>query len=364
LAVCVIIWMPALRHNAAHDAPWILTTNAGVNFYAGNQEGSTGRFRPPAGVTFFETTTGTTSGVTPAGAQRALTTQAVAGTDRAADSAYWFGAAGTWIRTHPADYAALRLRKTLLVLQGHEIGQIESPAFHRQRLPALRIFWVGWSLVLSLAVVGFWSGLQQPATRQATKRLALLTAALLLPCVVFFVTARYRLVAVPLLCVLAGMGLTALLAQWRQQRRRFWISLLVVVAVFSATRIGGATSVSRQAWENAQMADRLYAVGQLDEAIVFLENAQRLQPQRLEVHLNLALYRSERGAPGDLVSATQTLRRLAARFPDHPIVLFNWARVLEQTGDSNAARHVYGRVLELDPSFDAARQRLQALEPR
>ena len=372
-ALCLV---PQLRHNAARGSTWTLTTNAGVNFYAGNHEGSRGRFRPPPGVAFFqdmvdlnaahlsENADSSRKSLPPALAKRALTTRAVTASDRAADSAYWFQQAGAWIAAKPMDYAGLLLRKTALVMQGHEIGQIESPSFHRQRLPLLRVFWVGWSLLLSLAVVGAWSGLRNRGNRAVVLRLTLLILTLLLPCIAFFVTARYRLVAVPLLCVLAGMGATTLFSQWRQQRSRFWICLLLLIVVFALTRVGGKPSPSRQAWENAQMAERLYTSGQLDEAIAYQEVAQQLQPQRLEIQLNLALYWSERGAVGDLQGAEQMLRGLAGRFPDRPVVLFNWASLLEQTGDTTGARRVYRRVLELDPALEAARQNLRALDRR
>lgn len=148
--------LPALRHNAARGLPCTLTTNAGVNFYAGNHERCRGRFRPPPGVEFFQATVdlqgqglamnsdGAALGaLPPALAKRALTTRAVAASDDAADSAYWFQRSWEWIRSQPVDFAALLLRKAALVVQGSEIGQIESPSFHRQRLPVLRIFWVG-----------------------------------------------------------------------------------------------------------------------------------------------------------------------------------------------------------------------------
>ena len=84
----------------------------------------------------------------------------------------------------------------------------------------------------------------------------------------------------------------------------------------------------------------------------------------MEAQLNLALYWSERAAPGDLKRAEEFLRSLVAQFPDRPILLFNWASLLEQTGNRQEAQRVYRRTLELAPDFEAARQNLRAYEQR
>jgi hypothetical protein len=366
-ALLLLGWLlalaPMLAHNASHGALWTLTTNAGVNFYAGNNPESRGRFRPPPGIAFFANVPQTSEGgrLPPALARRQLTTEAVAGTAHAADSAAWMRRSLDWMRSEPVRFGWLLLRKVGLVLQGREIGQIESPAYQRQRLPWLRVFWVGWSLLLPLAFVGAWLGWRQPDNRPVARTWTLLVVMLLLPCVLFFVTARYRLVAVPFASLLAGMALTLLLDLWRRRRRAFWGWIGALVILVAGTRIGARPAASAAGWENAQMAERLYASGDLQQAIRYQEVAARQLPGRREIVLNLALYWSERAAEGDLRRAEHTLRLLAQAHPDDAVVLFNWASLLQQTGEAGRARQVYRRVLEIEPSFEAARRNLQIL---
>jgi 4-amino-4-deoxy-L-arabinose transferase-like glycosyltransferase len=362
-AAWVAVLAPVFVRNARQGGGLVLTTNAGVNFYAGNSPGANGRFRQPPGVQFF---TAPLAHADPHGplpsavAARALTVEAVAGTPAAARSSEWFARSWEWMRAQPAAYVGLVLRKLGLVLQGREIAQIESVSFHRRRLTALRAFFVNLTWILPLAALGIWCTRR---TRSSEQRLALwMIAATLLPCVVFFVTARYRLPALPFLTLFAGAG-AAQLVDWARARR---VRVLVAAVAFclaaaALTRVGGRAPRRAPGWQNAQMAERVYALGDLEAAIRFQEEAARWLPDRTEVLLNLALYWSERNNATDLARAEQLLRRLAQSAPQQPLVLFNLGVVLEQRGRQDEARRVWERVLQLDAEFQPARERLQSL---
>lgn len=364
--VLACVWsatlLPVLVRNVQHDGSWVLTTNAGVNFYAGNQPGANGRFRPPPGVQFFTAPLAHAEiqGELPSAvAARALTVEAVAGSADAARSSLWFARAWDWIRDDPGAFIVLSLRKLGLVLQGREIAQIESVAFHQARLPALRLLFVNLSWILPLAVLGIWRT-RAPGSPQRWLTLAMIVATLL-PCVVFFVTARYRLVALPYLALFAGAGAASL---WNDVRTRHGRALLQATVlcgvVAAATRLGAQPPRSAPGWSNAQMAERVYALGDLEAAIRYQEEAARWLPERTAVQLNLALYWSERNTGSDLERAEQLLRRLAERAPEQPVVLFNLGVILEQRGRVDEARRVWERVLQLDPTFGPARERLRS----
>jgi len=360
-AVWLVVLSPVLLRNARQGAGLVLTTNGGVNFYAGNAPGATGRFREPPGVRFFASPgfdqARPQASLPPAVAARALTVRAVAGGDEAADSAAWMRRARSWIGAHPADFLLLELRKIWLLLQAREVAQIESYAFHRQRLPALRPYVVTFTWIWPLAALGLWCAWR--GRRGDAGVVAGFAAALLCTCVAFFVTSRYRLAAVPELAVLAGFGATTLLS-WvaRREARRVALALAVLVPLGVATRLGARPPRNAPGWENAQMAERLYALGDLEGAIRYQEEAARWVPERPDVQLNLALYWSERHGPGDLGRAERLLRELARRAPGQAIVHFNLGVVLEQQGDLEGARAAWRRALAIDPQFGPARSRL------
>ena len=356
----LVVLLPVLVRNAWLGAGPVVATNGGVNFYAGNQPGATGRFRAPQGVRFFaapvfESTAG--ADLPSAVAARALTVQAVAGDLTAADSRLWLGRSWRWIRSEPLAAAALPWRKAWLVLQAREIPQVESYAFHARRLWLLRAFGVDFGVLWPLAALGLWQARRLRVPGRGV--IALYALALLLPCLVFFVTARYRLAVVPYVALFAGFGVATL---WGWMGARAWrsaaLALLAIAPLALAARVGARPPRGTAGWENAQMAERLYALGDLQGAIAWQERAAAILPERFEVQLDLALYWSERRGEGDLERAALLLERLVKRWPREPIAWFNWGVVLADQGRISEARLAWGRALELDPRFEPARSRL------
>lgn len=363
VVACVLVLTPTLVRNARLVAGPVLTTNAGVNFYAGNAPGANGRFKEPPGVRFF-TTAGAIAPAQhalPSGvAARALTVGSVAGTPAAADSRLWFGRSWEWIRSEPLAFGALLVLKVFLMLQSREIAQIESVEFHKQRIRLLAWFCVDLAWILPLAVLGAWT-----ARKQAQAHAALAFAVtLLLPCVIFFVTTRYRLNAVPFLALLAGCGAAYLVRAIATRRyAAAGVALAAVVGMALLTRVGAQPPATSAGWENAQMAERVYALGDLDAAIAYQEAAARLAPNRLEVQMNLALYWSERKHGDDLTRAAQLLEASVRRWPNEALLHFNLGTVYEAQQRAEDAGHAYERALRLDPNLTPARRALEALRP-
>jgi cytochrome c-type biogenesis protein CcmH/NrfG len=303
------------------------------------------------------------SSLPPDVARRALTVRAAAGSDDAADSALWMRRARTWIVAQPGAFAALQLRKARWLLQAGEGAQIESWSFQRQRIGLLRLFIVDFGWIWPLAVLGTWHAWRQ--RRRGTWIVAGFALALLLPCLVFFVSARYRLAAVPPLAVLGGSGAAALIDWIRVRRvRQAAIASAAVLGLVLLSRIGADNGTSGFGWEHVQMADRLYALGDLDGAIASQTAAAQLMSDRPEVPMQLALYWSERNAPGDADRALALLRETASRHPDRAAVWFNLGVVLVRQGHGEEARQAWQRALTADPSFEPARARLRAAEGR
>jgi len=356
LLACGVVIAPVVVRNAQQGAVAI-TTNGGINFYAGNGPGANGRFREPPGVAFFRNPVFTSPEVPPALAARALRVDAIAGTNAAADSRAW--TARTWqsIGQSPARFVELMLRRAWLISQAREIAQVENYSFHAQRLPLLRLLLVDFGWLWPFALLGWWSGWR--SARSRTLAVAGFMVAALFTCLVFFVTTRYRLAAVPFVAVLAGHGLSSGVG-W--VRSRAWSRVaaagLILLSAGVVTRLGAKPPRGSEGWDAAQMAERLYATGDLEGAIRYQERAAAVLPERLEVALNLALYWSERGASGDLERAERTVRDLVRRAPDRALLHFNLGVLLEQQGRLEEARQSWAEALRLDPGFEPARSRL------
>jgi cytochrome c-type biogenesis protein CcmH/NrfG len=292
--------------------------------------------------------------------------EAVAGSAAAADSRAWWSRSWAWIRDHPGDFTVLLLRRLGLTLQGREIAQIESVSFHRQRLWPLQLFWVSWFWILPLALLGIgfilrrWGSFAAP--RRDSFALFGFTLVTLVPCLLFFVTARYRLAALPFFCLLAGCGVAGLGEALHSRDTRRLVSLALVLAgAVALTRLGAQASPNAAGWEMAQMAERAYTLGDLDGTIRQQQEAARLLPRRLEVRLNLALYLAERQDAGDLERAEALLRELVQRDPAQPHFLYALGTILVQQQKLDEARRAWEEALRLDPDFTPARESLQLL---
>ena len=364
---CLLVLAPVAVRNSRHGGGLVLTTNGGVNFYAGNFEGANGRFREPPGVQFFRDpalpTADPRAPLPPQVAERALTVVAAAGTERAADSSVWLHLAWDWIRTHPVDFLVLEIRKAWLLLQEQEVTHLESFAFHRERLAALRFFVVGFSWILPFALLGGWCAGRQRILGAGLA--AGFMVALLLPALLFFVTSRYRLAAVPELALFAGFGV-ATVGQWLRARawKRVALGTAFLLPVFVLSRTAGAPPPGELAWQHSQMAFRLSALGDLEAAIRSQERAAQLLPHDARPRVELARYLNERRAVGDLERAESLLRDAAVQLPERPDVPFLLGLVLVRQGRTEEARAAWQRALAIDPGFAPARARLREGAPR
>jgi len=355
---CTVVIAPVVLRNARLGGGLTLTTNGGVNFWAGNNPDARGPFHAPPGVTFFTSPVfEQDTSLPPAVAARALTVRAVAGTDAAAESRRWFAAAFAWMVQHPLDALELWARKAWLVLQAREVAQIESSEFHARRLHMHRLFAVDFGWLWPLAAIGLWHARRRQ--RDATWTIAAVAVAALLPCIVFFVSARYRLPAVPALALLAGAGVAALIESVRRRRgRELAAALAVGIPLALAAHAGGRPPRSAAGWEHAQMAERWYASGDLAAAIDEQEQAATLLPDHPAAQINLALFWYERGGPGDLERAIERLRQVCRRWPADATAHYNLGLVLESGGDRTGAVAAWRTTLQLDPGFAPARSRL------
>jgi 4-amino-4-deoxy-L-arabinose transferase-like glycosyltransferase len=122
----------------------------------------------------------------------------------------------------------LSLRKLYLFWNAYEIPNNEDYNLVRSLSRPLRVAFVGWSIVAPLALLALATGVWR------RRGGGLLVASLAVVCasvVAMFVTARYRLPAVPLLLLLAGGGVEVITSAFESRQRRVFVSALVAVCV-------------------------------------------------------------------------------------------------------------------------------------
>jgi tetratricopeptide (TPR) repeat protein len=295
VAVPVLLALvPTLRHNRIASGRLVpVSVNGGINFYIGNNPDydATVAIRP--------------------GLRWEDLTQRFGSMD---DPVQWqqnfYRAAFDWMRAEPGAWLQLQLRKTVLFWNRAEIDRNQDSSAMLGDSPVLRWFAVPWSVLGALGLVGL-----VVARRSARHEPAhLMALAQMLGVVLFFVTSRYRTLAVPWVAILAGAGAVwaaAALAGGDARRRAIAVAALAAAAVAVVPP-----------WLGAARAD-----------------FGRPEFERAEV---LARQGDADGALGAFAAA-------AARHPDDPDVRFRYGEQLQRLGHHEAARSEYQRAADLAP---------------
>jgi tetratricopeptide (TPR) repeat protein len=275
-----------------------------MNLYIGNHPGARGFFRVPPLVpsaladdpeeqrAVFQTLAERASG-------RALRPSEV--------SAYWTRRALDFAREQPLDWLRLLGRKIALSFNAYEPWSARSVTLARDASPVLRLPLLGFGVLAPFAVLGLW------ATRRAAARLIPLYAWLAtvwLTLWSFFVLARYRAAALPLVALFAAAGIAWLVQTLRARELRALAAGLVALL---ALGVAAHAPLGRQdlgiAYYN--LGNRLRSQGQPARAVdAYLEAIHRA-PAYLSAYNNLALAYEDLGWRDEAIRAWQVLAHVA-----------------------------------------------------
>jgi len=213
---CALVIAPVAYRNWAVGGDSVLIShNAGLNFYIGNNADydQTTRIRPGR-----------------AWAELVEMPERRAGIEQpSAKSRYFFAQSWQYITSEPLDFLGLLAYKGYLFLRGDEIPRNRDLYFARNDSALLAILlWkkglaFPFGLVAPLALLGLFAVLRSAEPPEG-RLLVLFVACYALSVVLFFVTGRYRLPAVPVLLLFAACGVRLL---WQ----RPWPTLAALAAL-------------------------------------------------------------------------------------------------------------------------------------
>ncbi len=142
-----------------------------------------------------------------------------------AANVYWLRRAADFWLTDPLGALANTARKMQLFWSAYEVPNSENYYYVRDRSPYLQLAFAQWWWVAPLGLFGLIVGLSR--NRSAAQLLLLCLSGVVVSVLVVFVSSRYRLPAVPLLIVGAGIACDWLV---RQVQMRHWRDLSHVAA--------------------------------------------------------------------------------------------------------------------------------------
>lgn len=328
--------LPATIHNAVASHDFVpVTSNAGLNFFIGNNEDATGIFYPLPEIDFVRDPTSRSY------IERAL------GRNMSPSqiSRYWFERALKSIRANPGHEVKLLARKFAMFFNGYEVPQIEVYDIARTEYGTLRILFVPFWALSALGLTGLLFSLRR------WRRYFLFSSFMVvyaLTIIAFFVTARYRVQVAPVFALFAGHAVLGIAPRHLSSLRRTAAVVGVAAALFLLTdpTLFAMDPAHVMYRERIHRARRLSDEGDYKDAVAEADSAIALFPNFAEGYWQRAIIHRENN---DLFKAMEDYSRTLKRRSDLPTVHYDLAQIMREINLRERAIGEYRKAIELNP---------------
>jgi tetratricopeptide (TPR) repeat protein len=328
-----------------------VTAHGGINFYIGNNPGADGWYKTPPG---FEPTQ---EGLVRSGR---LLAEAETGEslDDAEAAAYWFMKGGDYLLENPGAGLALLARKLYLFWHAYEKPLEGNMDYLASFSPLLSGLPLGFGAVAPLALLGVLLMIRRWHTGAGL--LTLFVLVYMATLVLFFVTSRYRLVAVPFLLLHGAHA-----AWWclDRLRRREWkplgagAAVVVIAAVLGNSFLLGVEDRGAMdlAYTYYNAGNILSRKGETEAAVTSFKHAVELNPEVERFYHGWGNALGKLGRHVEAVSVFEACCRrwsgsaraqYALGYACHTLAGKDAARSAELLG---RAEEAYSASLEIDP---------------
>ena len=307
-ALCLgiaLVVAPVTLRNRIVGGEWVLVSyNAGVNFYIGNNpdHDHTVTIRPGREWIDLVNRPEREAGIT----------------GRSAGSRYFFSQSWSFVSSDPVGYFGLMLHKARLFWRGDEIPRNLDPYHAREHSSLLQgLLWKDglafpFGLIAPLALFGLGACLVGPLRRSPAGSLVLLfTATYAFSVILFFVTGRYRLPVVPFLLLFAAHGLTTL--SCLRGSRLVLAGALVLLLMLGTNRGVGAMNPEGDAYQRFYTGVAFQEQGMAANALREYRSAVELDPAHEEALFGMATLYAKRRRYDDSIEVG---RQLLDYYPD------------------------------------------------
>jgi len=333
----LVVLMPVTVRNFVVSQDFVLvTSNGGLNFYIGNSEISSGSYALPPGLDIVNDPDG-----------KAIAEEAVGRELGPSEvSSYWYGRARAFISENPGRWTRLLVRKLSWATSSYELPQLENYYFQSRYSRLLSFPLPGFAILAPLGLLGLGLTLR----RRRSLLLALFFAIYVLSVVAFFVLARYRLPAVPVLIIGAAYAVFEIA---RRVRERDWRSLvipavaLVVLGLIVNTNFYGVDRGKGFAQSHYRLGIIYGDRGDNDRAIEEYRRSISIDPFYPKSYLNIGALLADRGEGAEAVEMFRTAVRLD---PGYAAARVNLAIAHEREGDYEAAMSQLDTLVATDPT--------------
>lgn len=269
--------------------------------------------------------------------------------------------------TQPGAFLGGLLKKSGMLLSAHEIPRNTDIYIYHAWSPMLKagawrlgLFGFPFSILFGFALAGLWAGRRRiPAE--------MIFFLLLYPAVIvlFFPTARYRILTIPILAVAAACGILQLAQALSKQQVRSAGGILLLTAAGCMISMGGAMIPIKDVDFEAELyrsVGRDYVDEKMFyEALPLLKKALALEPELLNAQLDMG---QALGMSGQIEEAIDLLERATLTHSNHAGLHYNLGLFYRASTNLPLAEKYLLKAIELDPSLphahgEMARLRMQ-----
>jgi len=348
-AACLILGAalvisPVTIRNYVVGNDFVLTTSqAGQNFYIGNNPKASGFFENPEGIR-----------LNPQYEEADFKALALQKTGRSEMkpsevSSFWLKEGLRFIRENPERALALLAKKTAMFWNHFEIPDNYNYYFFKEQVSILPVLFVGFGLVAPLGLVGF----ALTRGRPLTWLFLLFVLGYMASIVPFHMASRYRLAVVPVLILFGGYT-----ANWFVDRlvNRNVKGLLIAVFSVAVLAVGVNWPVvdEKETFKTpyTEMGIAATERGDFEEAYGFFQRALEIDPTYTPALYNMGNALAEQGRYEAAVAAYEKAIR---KDPDLIMAYDNLGKSYLRLGRPDKAMESFNTVLDIRPDFVGAR---------
>lgn len=346
-AILATIALVAARNYCVAKDLVLISANGGVNFYIGNGPGANGTFRIPDEI-----------GMVPDDIAGKSTAELATGRIMKLSevSRWWYSRTLSFIRARPLASLRNLAWKIRLLWNGYEIPQLEWYDACREHSRILRLPLVTSRYVVPLGLCGIILCLRR------SRQLALLLlyiATQTLAISLFFVTSRYRVTVLPVLCIFAAYSFIWFLAALADRRyKAVGLAVGAVAAMFwltSPARLGLRFNELRR-WHliNLGLRYSMTEVG-LARAESLLQEAVSMNPAAPDAHMYYGIVLRRAMKYEDALDRLATASGLD---PQNSVIPFQVGKVYAAIGNDTLAIDAFRRAISLAPLYRDAHEHL------
>jgi len=316
LAAAILLAIsPIIARNYVCEKDFVpISALGGLNLYIGNAFGADGQYRAIEGA-------GGNPEEMIAGSIRIAEKNAGRKLKPSEVSNYWIKETLKSIREHNGSYLVpLIAKKVILFWNAYELPDIWDYYFFSQYVPILQFPFFGFSVIAAFGSVGMYLGWRR---KKDLSLLYFFLAGYLLSLLLFFITSRYRMQAVPFLTIFGAYAMVNIGTVFKEDKRRATVSVIILIVVLMLSYVP-VRKVSFETSHNS-LGILLKRDGRVKEAVEEYNKAIKIAPR-------------------------------------YPTPYYNLGVLYVDMEEYDKALAYFKKTLELDPGFGAAREMIEKIK--